>query len=205
MRKIIILFSMIILFNINVCNVYAKCINEDIIKVTELSKNIQVNYEFVGEKSYDGINQSYAVSFNFGDLENEVYAKEVNEKNLVFYKSNDGKIIDAGSYNFDIYYNGCEGIKVNTINVDLKKYNKYSLRDECNGLQGKLDVCDEWYQGNVTENIFMNVINDYQSKNFVINENTIQKNIYWIIGGLGCFVVLLIIILVIRAKRNRLD
>lgn len=205
MKKIIILFTMVFIFNINPSLVHAKCTNEDIIKVTELSKNIQANYEFMGQKDFDDVMQLYSLSFDFGELEDEVYIETVNNKKLTFYNSSDGYIVDAGTYGFDVYYNGCEGVRVNHFSLELKKFNRYSSRDECKNLKGKLDVCDEWYQGDISENVFIKKVSDYNGSSNVLNKYNMKKYRYFIIGGIVIVGLLIIVFIISRIKKNRLD
>ena len=186
-------------------SVYAECTNEDIGKVKELAKNISVDYEFVGDKDFDFVTQTYSLSFNFGELEGEVYAQNSSRKSMNFYSSDEGLLVEAGNYNFDIYYNGCEGVKVHNINVSLKEFNKYSSREECNSLKGKVDVCDEWFQGDITEDYFMSQIKKYNDNEGLSFNSFIVKYYFWIVG-IGILLIILIIFLVIKNIRdNRLD
>ncbi len=186
-------------------NVYALCSNEDIGRVKELAKNISVDYEFVGEKDFDFASQTYSLSFDFHELEGEVYVQNSNRKNMIFNSSDEGFLVDAGDYNFDIYYNGCEGVKLRTISVSLKEYNKYASRKECNSLKGKVDVCDEWFQGDVTEDYFMSQIKNYNNKEGLSFNSFIVRYYFWILG-IGVVLIILIIFFVIRSiKKNRLD
>ena len=84
-------------------NAYASCTNEDIGRVKELAKNITANYEFVGERDFDDIDQIYSLSFDFAGLDDEVYIKETNHKIGDFFSSEDVTFVDAGIYSFDIY------------------------------------------------------------------------------------------------------
>ena len=187
-------------------SVYAKCTNEDIGRVKELAKNINVNYEFVGNKDFDMVTQTYSLSFNFHELEGEVYAKNTNNRNMIFFNSSNSFLVSAGTYNFDIYYNGCEGVKVGSISVVLKNFNRYSLREECNSLTEKIDVCDEWFQGDITEDYFMSQVKKYNNNKIGYSFNSfIVKYYFWILG-VGLLLILLIIFLVIRnIRKSRLD
>ena len=71
--------------------------------------------------------QFYDLSFDFGELNGKVYAHEINYRTADFFETNEGLIVESGKYTFDIYYRGCEGVKVNTITVELKKFNEYSF------------------------------------------------------------------------------
>ena len=94
--------------------------------------------------------------------------------------------------------------------VNLKKFNGYSLRDECKNLNDKLEVCDYWNQDDISEEEFLNAINQYKNKNR--NRNDINKiisfigqySIYFIIGGV-VLLVLIIMLVIRKMRRNRLD
>ena len=180
------------------------CDQEDMARVKELSKNITVDYEYVGDLEFKTGLQQYAVWFDFGDLDGSVVATSV-YKNYTLYYSGERFMLDSGKYTFNIYYTSCANTKVGAVSVNLRKFNEYSLRDECSGLEDELSVCDSWNQDTITESIFMDAIKTYQNNNNIDVTSFISRYyIYFIIGGI--LIVCVIILLVIRnIKRNRLD
>ena len=185
--------------------VYADCLNEDVGRVTELAKNITVNYAFIGGRDYDDILQIYSLSFDFGELDGEVYVKETHHKISDFFKSNEGLSVEAGKYSFDVYYKGCENTKLRHIDLELPLFNKYSLREECNGLQDKVDICREWYQGSITEDYFDEYMKKNDSSGFVFDINFIYKYKWFVISGFGVLAIIGVIFMIRGFRKNRLD
>ena len=205
MKKMYLFITFLLCYICFIDNVYASCTNEDIGRVKELAKNITVDYEFVGIKKYGDASQFYSVSFDFGELENEVFAQDVNDKEMKFDLSNVGAYLYAGKHTFNIYYSKCAKVKLRTIEVDLKKYNEYASRDECKGLQDTVDICGEWYQGNISEDYFVNYMKKNHSKKIKFDINFIVEHKWYVIAGFGVIAIIGIIFMVRGFKKNRLD
>ena len=205
MKKIWLFISFLLCYMCFINNAYASCTNEDIARVKELAKNITPNYEFVGNKDFDEVTQVYDLHFDFAGLDGEVYLTEVNHKIADFYSSSEGVSVDADKYTFNVYYLGCEGVKVRTIDIELKEFNPYSTRKECNGLRDSVNICGEWYQGSITDEYF----NSYMKKNYPIkfkfDINFIAKYKWYVIAGFCVIAVLGIFVMIRGIRKNRLD
>ncbi len=205
MKKIGLFISFLLCYMCFMDSVYASCTNEDIARVKELAKNITPNYEFVGNKDFDEVTQVYDLSFDFVGLDGEIYLTEVNHKIADFYNSSEGVSVDAGKYKFDVYYLGCEGIKLRTMDIELKEFNHYSSRSECEGLKDTVDICGEWYQGNITDEYFDSFMKKNNPKKFKFDINFIVEYKWYVISGFGVIAILGIVIMIRGIKRNRLD
>lgn len=205
MKKICLFITFLLCYICFIDNAYASCLREDIDRVKELAKNITPNYEFVGEREFGDVDQTYSLSFDFAGLDDEIYLQEVNHKTSNFYTSGEGAFVESGKYSFDVYYMGCEDVKLRTIDLELKEFNKYSLKKECEGLGDTVDICGEWYQGSITDEYF----NSYMKKNYPIkfkfDINFIVKYKWYVISGFGVLAILGIIFMIRGFKRNRLD
>ena len=192
----IVFFSGINYINAEVCDA------EDIAKIKELSKNITAEYKYLGDNEDQYGLQFYEVSFQFSGLEGLVSVGD-SYRGLSFYDSLDKMTLSSGNYHFDINYIKCSSIKVGSVDFVLKKFNEYSLRDECSSFE-YLDICKQWYQGNITESMFLRVIDEEKKKNNKVNLLDSKYYIYYIIGGI---VLLLVIILIIfkKIKDSKLD
>lgn len=205
MKKMYLFITFLLCYICFMDNAYASCLREDIDRVKELAKNITVDYEFSGDKSLGDIMQTYSLSFDFAGLDDEVYLTEVNHRVGDYFNSQDIYLVEFGKYTFDVYYNGCEGTKIRTIDFELKKFNTYSAREECEGLQNAVDICGEWYQGSITDEYFDSYMKKNHSKKFKFDINFIVEYKWYVIAGFGIIAILGIIVMIRGIKRNRLD
>lgn len=205
MKKMGIFITFLLCYICFIDNAYASCLREDIARVKELAKNITANYEFVGERDFDDVDQTYSLSFDFAGLDDEIYLQEVNYKTSNFYTSGEGVFVEAGKYSFDVYYMGCEGTKLRNIELELKDFNKYSLKEECNGLQDTVDICGEWYQGSITDEYFDSYMKKNHPKKFKFDIDFIVEHKWYVISGFGIIAILGIVIMMRGIKKNRLD
>lgn len=198
-KVFLLLLLMVCLFNIDY--VYAlDCDNEDIDRLMVLANNISYDYEYVGNIDFDNDYQKYKVVFS--NIDKDVY---VEYRNDIAYVGNDTIYVDSGKRNFRVYSSACE-TKLLTISVELPKFNERSLDEKCVFLAGDLDVCDMWYEGDISDSDFEDIINSYNSKNeeenesvsFVDNVINLIKRYYYIV----IVVILLLILLVILAIRK---
>lgn len=198
-----LLFVLLLMFNIS--NVKAsECDRNDVNSLKELAKTVTYNYNYVGEPvDY----QLYNISFD--NIEGNFYIKDKDDnivnKNLQVIST------ESGNRSFRVYSTKCNVI-VRTISVDLPKFNERYLSDECNGLEDVLDVCGEWYQGTLSDDNFINVINKYyednpeESNNLIDNVVSFATKHYYLIGVGTLILIIAIILLIIRhRKRSRLD
>lgn len=215
MKKIINIIFICFLFMIGSVGVKAEaCDNEDIAKLKELVKNITYHSEYVGARDLRIDLQSYDVSFDFGELDGKIYiADSVRDDSNKVYHSTDKFRVESGSRSFYIYYDSCDGKYLGKIDVQLKKFNEYSLRDECFRYEDtNVDVCDEWYQGSLTNSQFTKAISEYyEEKKEEVNDTSMSfKDIittyyYYFIGVCILLIAIIIILVIKHIKDSRLD
>ena len=185
-------------------NVYAsECDAEDMARLKELSQRVDYTTEYIGDTGDAFSSQDYMVHFH--NLGSEFYIRYQDE---VYLGSSADVMVMSGGNVFNVYSTTCE-MKVRGINIDLPKFNMRSLQIECNGLEEELEICNKWYQGNVSDSEFEAIIEDYYDRD-VDEDATVLTTVvqsafqywYFIAGGI---VIIVIVLIVINAKRNRLD
>ena len=126
------------------------------------------------------------------------------------YNDNQTVQIESGSTIFGVFSSKCN-VKLRDISVDLLKFNEYSDYNVCqqDGIK-ELNVCSPWYQGEINDEIFDATILDYENslqaessfsdniKDFFVN-----NYIYFIVGAI-CLVIIIIVSIIIRIRKNRL-
>lgn len=197
----LILFIVMFMLNIN----YVKadsCDKEDIARLKEIANMIDTSYEWFYNEEYNY--SSYDIKiFNIteeiylvDDDGNKYSSSDVNSNGYVYSSSTGG---DAKYY---VYSSNCNK-KLKTITIELPVYNFYSQYDECDGISGEeLDVCDEWYEGDLSYNSFIEKVNKYREQKD--NDSHVffaSYGIYFIIGGV-IFVLLIVLLFIIRRKRS---
>lgn len=143
----------------------------------------------------------------------------INEK---YTSDNQGNItinnVESGLKKVSIYFDICDTLLI-TKNLNIPVFNKYSQREECNGITD-LDVCMEDYKYQLNESIFQKKIKEYkeakekennsiekESKISIFFNNVIKflKNYYLYIIGIIVLVVSVTIYIVVRKKRYTLE
>lgn len=185
------------------------CDEADITRIKEMSKNITANYQYLGDINADGNYQLYEVNFNFAGLDGDVYIKYLyDDKKL--YNSSDKLYVDSGKRDFIIYSSKCADAKVGYITVNLPKFNIYSLTDGCLSSEGNLEICDKWYQGNLSLSKYNEIIDEYYDnldKEFNDNKllDFILENYLYIILFFSISILMVIFLIVRKRKRSILD
>lgn len=195
------LFLIIFLFLFNIHNIKAEtCDKQDIERLKQIANNITYTYEYIGDKyNY----QLYNVTFY--NLTDEIYIRQGNFN----YFENDLTIdTESGNNKFEVYAYNCFEKRVSTININLPKFNEYSQSSECEEIgKDNLDICYEWYQGNLTYDQFINEIDNYNQKHN--NDKDIIKilkdNYLYVIAGGVILLIIIILLIIHRKKKNRLD
>jgi len=134
----------------------------------------------------------------------------------------DGKItqiLSNGKWAIKIYSDKCDNV-IDTITFRLPKFNIYSLDPLCKNIDGeKFPLCGKYYEYEVSYDSFKERVEHYR-KTYNIDNNSdnkqvqksnffdtildyIKSNVIYIVGGLVCVLFILIIVLVIRKKKNR--
>ena len=197
-------------------NVFADiCDNEYIKDLKELAEQVSVTYEYLDNKSDLYKENNTKDTFN-PKLTDDVYYANVDliSNKLYFvlaskkysYKTEPIKlVVGSGNLELEIRSRECWNEKLRTISLKLPKYNTYSYRIECDDLKGfNLDVCDPWYQGTVTENIFEEEVSKYlaNDENVIIN---FLKNNYLYFCFFGVLLVILVVVFKGYRKKNVLE
>lgn len=217
MKKLGILLIFIISFFSSTSYVAADiCDNEHISQIEALAEQVDVKYEYIdnsklekdeGESEYT-VN-TYSISVNL--ISDELYLND-GFKDYHYSDSNNGIInlnLNSGTRQLTLHSRRCGGYKIKTMTLKLPKFNIYSYKQECEKLEKyNLDVCDEWYQGTLNDNLFYKEVNKYLEND---NLNTIEKiinlfknNYLIIIAGLIAIIIIITGIIMHR-KRSVLE
>ena len=192
---IILCFSMLTTdVNAEMCDI------EDVMRLETIASNISLNSEHVLTTNNEGTFSSYKVDI-IGISEDIYIVDELNMKHY-YEDCEDGVISLATNYGvkkYEIRSRYCADLLLDTKSITLKEFNYYSLSDECQEEQFKeLEVCDEWYQGNISYSDFQSIIDEAR-----IEEKKLDKRI--IIGIAVVFIILVILLIVKERKRWLLE
>lgn len=186
----------------------------DMDRLKQMAEQVDVTTEFDYDLVVYGIYSSSSVTVS--GLNSEIYAV-TDDGSMIFDESQKNEysvvkrnVSDRRIKSLEIKSISCPEVKLRTINIDLKKYNRFADYDECSKLKDKLDVCDEFYDGELTESVFLSKINEYKNKTSeTVNSsskviiNFLKKYCLYIILGVVCFIAA--VYGVIRIRNNRLD
>lgn len=206
MKKVLfMLFVSVMFFNINIVKADDICSDEELARIKAIANNISYNYKFVGtDDNIAGI-QTYSV--NFSGITNDVYITDTSYQ----YKANsDSDIIyiDSGKRNFMVLSDNCFGKILRTIQLDLPKFNEYSVEEECKGLENKVKYCEPWYQGDIGSQDFYDAIYAYNEQVENNKKTTKDKFLdifreYYYIIIPAIFLLFIIILFIIWRKHNK--
>ncbi len=193
------------------------CSVDDINRVKNDVKNIKIDFEYRTDTALKGL-----FDIIITGVTDDVVIKE-DSKNWIHTSDSivNGEIrlegVSGSNFKFDIYYERCNNMLINTINVNVPKYNYYSEYEECNGIDIKeVKVCDPWYQEELTDETFMDAIKKYndsqkeEEKEENLHDNIklildfIKNNYIYMIGALVVIGVVVAVI-IIKRKRAQLD
>ena len=193
------------------------CSVDDINRVKNDVKNIKIEYEYRTDTAMKGL-----FDIIITGATDDVVIKEAS-KNWVYTSDSivNGEIrieaVNGSNFSFDIYYERCSNMLVDTIKVNVPKYNYYSEFDECTGIDSKeVEVCDPWYQGELTDDTFMDAINKYKESqkdkekdddikdNIELILNFLKHNYIYMIGAL-LIIGVIVTIIIYKKKRAQLD
>lgn len=209
-KKLLLFILMCMLFNINLVKAEG-CNTEEINRLKELSENIFVDVDFNYEAAEAGLINSNYVTIQ--GLPNELYIY-TDDLSVLFTSDQQDesgmitRIVKDGVTKLNVYSNTCPNEIIRTIKLTLNTYNPYSKYEECEGIDGNdLDVCDEFYDKNISEEQFLEEVEKYKevtkSNNILKDENKILKILIPIIGAL--VIILIIVVIRKKIKDNRLD
>ena len=202
-----LIFILLFLIFISIGEVKADvCSNEEITILKEIAKQVKISYEYNYEK-YDNSGNKIYDNFDIiiENLNKDIYIKFQNKQIYYSYnESNDGTIVIGnsipGHYVFEIRASKC-ATKLNTISLEVPKYNRYSDDERCNNVDSNvIKYCDEWYQEIFSEKIFSEAIEQYNISNESNEENSL--NLKYILCFV-CFLIFIIISIVLVIKKRR--
>ena len=211
LKKKMLLLLMIITINLPIASA-TTCDSKTIEKLKVIAQNINIseaesrNGDNIIHNVYDiyisGLPSDFIVKY-----QKKAYTLEdSNEENIVVIDS-----LSPGNKYLEIYSKSCDQ-RLETRTVELLKYNYYSESFECSNLEDQnIEVCDPWYQGDIDEETFNQIIDSYKNKdssnNSVIEilkafivENS--RTLYIIVGAI--IVIIIIIKIMIDRKRSEL-
>ncbi len=219
MKKIIklILFTLILILPLKV---FGACTVDDKIRYLSLASNITTSYDYI--EANDRVTFSITIHNVHKDLvvkdtvNNKSYSSNRNDLNNYTISN----LKDGNNYSFSIYAKrgDCSYKLLNTVYVNLPRYNKYYKDPICNGLDN-YNLCQRWGEiGNINYETFKEKVEEYKKETVVeeeIKDN--NKKSLSIIESLGDFwakyylyitigtIALLTPIIIIVNKKNRYD
>ena len=220
MKKFIrlILFTLVMILPIKV---FGTCTVDDKIRYLTLSSNITTSYDYV--ENNDKVTFSITIHNVHKDLvvkdnvNNRSYSSNRNDlNNYTISNLNDGT-----NYSFSIYAKSgdCSYKLLNTVYVNLPKYNKYYKDPLCDGIEG-YNLCQRWGEiGDIDYETFKLKVEEYKKKTVIEEEpkNDDGKETASLVEIIGDFwakyylyitigtIVLLTPIIIIVNKKNKYD
>lgn len=227
MRKIIYIFSILVMFciDIGVVNAAYDKNQELLKKYIEQAENVKVKYILDEEYTDTNGNQVNGMfKLEITGLTDDLKIRVLGTEEY-YYTSDaiDGIItitgVESGIKKIGVYYRKYVTL-VKTISVNIPKYNYYSERIECEGISGEeLDVCGKWYEYELNESTFLYKVNKYKESQEKLEEEK-EKNKFSIFFNnivnflLDYYIYIIIVIvsialitlfIVIRKKRYSLE
>lgn len=219
MKKIIklILFTLILILPLKV---FGACTVDDKIRYLSLASNITTSYDYTEDN--DRVTFSITIHNVHKDLvvkdtiNNKSYSSNRNDLNNYTISN----LKDGTNYSFSIYAKrgDCSYKLLNTVYVNLPRYNKYYKDPICNGLEN-YNLCQRWGEiGNINYETFKEKVEEYKKETVIeeeIKDN--NKKSLSIIESLGDFwakyylyitigtIALLTPIIIIVNKKSRYD
>lgn len=213
----IILFTFFIILPVKA---FGACTVDDKVRYLALASNITTSYD------YTETNDKVIFSITIHNVHKDLVVKDnINNKS---YSSNRNdlndymisNLKDGTNYSFDVYAKSgdCSYKLLNTIYVNLPKYNKYYKDSICNGIEN-YNLCQRWGEvGNIGYETFKSKVEEYKKKSDVsaeIKEDNVKTRSiieiledfwakYYLYITIGTIVLLIPIIIIVK-KKNRYD
>lgn len=214
MKKNKIMLIVFILMLINCENILAECSSEEVQVLKEKASNIEIKLELQEnvEGEFGTSNKTYDVIVN--NLTEEFFLIDgyFGESYGVRDKDDNGQIVFysymPGTYNFKIYSQEC-GTLISTIKVEVPRYNPFFGDPLCEGISGEdLDVCGEWYSGELDYETFKSKVEKYKNlNNLEDNKNSnssfsINKIVIFLVASVFVVVTMVLIVIIKRKRRG---
>ena len=194
------------------------CSNADMLNVKRDALKVTIDYELDKDPENVGL---FNITINGLTEDLSIHEKVTNMYNDWNDTNETGKLtfqLTEDNYEFKIYYNMCSDKSIRTMQLNLPKYNYYADTPSCENISKEdLEVCDEWYQGDLDDETFNKIISDYNKKNEEQKkqeqqENTILNkiikflsNYYIYIIGVIILIVIITFIMINRKKKYSLE
>ena len=213
----IILFTFLIILPVKA---FGACTVDDKVRYLTLASNITTSYD------YTEANNKVTFSITIHNVHKDLVVKDnVNNKNYSSNRNNLNNytitnLKDGTNYSFSVYAKSgdCSYKLLNTVYVNLPKYNKYYKDSVCDGIES-YNLCQRWGEiGDMSYEIFKAKVEEYKKKTVIEEEPKSDDNkTTSIIEILGDFwakyylyitigkIVLLTPIIIIVNKRNSYD
>lgn len=206
MKKVLLFMFLMIMFALKA--EAATCDAENIKRLKELAKGVEITYETVEPYNNDGmmIYDDYIIKIN--GLSDELYVYDsTNDERVPLNKNSDGIIeyrsISNGKIKFKIFNKYCSN-KLNEISIVLPIYNYYRDRDECKEIDYKIKYCDRYVEEKITDEEFYYAYNNYKESNKK-EETRISNVLYYLFGGIVISLSVGLVIFILKKRRGTLE
>ena len=217
MKNIRYLFMMILLLVFPSVKAL-ECSPNDMVMYRELAKNIDIKYEYLGQFSNEDdagfITDKYRVTIQGITPELSIGVVDYTEEETVYL----GNELPDGSVSFEtflkeldfnIYVFDCSDEPIKTTSLTLPTKNPYASSNTCSVLEEyHLDICDEWYQGNITPELYEEAMEKYLKPSESFSNKMVdflKKNYFIVIIGVAFFLGLVILLIYRHRKRSVLE
>ncbi len=184
-------------------------------KVEELKKQVakvSIVSQYDEEGTKEGVFNRYLVTLY--ELPKGFFVKNKGQSVLLIPEDAvDGVISEYIYYDTGylyLYSYDCPSQPLKQFDLKLKRYNIFYGYDECKDIEeGELDVCNKFYDKDITYDQFIKAVEKYKNDNDndIIKKSGsfIENNIVIIGVVVGILVIVVILLLVRNVKNNRLD
>lgn len=218
MRKIVSLLMVIVIFFFN-SNVYAACDKNDINRLKEIAKNVQITYEHNVYGDINSVNDSNTELTSIYDimitgLTDELYIVDNGGGRYNYSDIKDDVIsikTSSGEKKFFVFSKNCKNVVLDTRVFNLPKFNFNSLSEECQKEEFKdLDICQDFIQdndSNLSVDEFEEKIEEVKKEKSLIYKfwDFVRENLIMTFVCIGIIGILFIILFLKHRKRSVLE
>ncbi len=174
MKKIKYLIFTLIFISLSVSYVSASCTSEELSKLKAEASKIKVTYKHLGKIEYEDGDVTYSLfDVTMKNIPDNFYIK-IPKLTATFEPTNGTAVakINTGKWQLEVYSNKCEEM-VGVINVELPKFNTYSLDPLCEGIdESEVPLCGKYYEYDVSYERFKETVSAYRDNHMINNEET---------------------------------
>ena len=176
----------VILFIFTCTKVNAECSNIEKNNLLQLSHNVKFTYEINEDEKVKNKKKFNVIISNLLDgiyLFYEPYVYEYIKDSITpGVEKMDDTFNDNNTYEVKVYGNtkNCKDVYLETKTIDIPKYNIYSEKEECKGIED-FKLCNMWYEGEIqSDSYFRKEVTKYKSsleKNEEATKTTAKDNL----------------------------